>query len=519
MAPRCLRDGAIFPNFAKLRAGVSPRSIESSEKIAPQRLPRETAFPNLGEPRASVPRRSVRSNRRPARAAVVHRPDTGARRRFWFHSGLLSFAFAAALIASVPARAVTELQFWHAMDGALNDHLRALVDRFNGMQTGYRVVPVYKGSYAETLAAALRASSGGAAPHVLQVYDLGTAHMATRKRAVKPVYLVMREAGERFDASAFVPALASFYGDAKGNLLALPFNTSTPVLYINRDALRAAGVDRTVPFKSWYELQEALLEVRDKKTAACGLTTTWPAWIMIESLLAWHNEEFATRGNGYEGPEARLVFNTRLAIRHLSLMTSWLKAEIFAYSGPREEGEARFIRGECATLTASSASYADILRNARFQFAVVPLPHYQDIHEAPFNSAMGGAGLWAMAGKRPEEYKGVAKFFAFLAQPEVQANWHQRTGYLPITRTAYELTRKSGFYDKHPGTDVAMRQLIGSPRAYSRGLRLGDHAEIRGILDEEIEQAWTFKKSPKQALDDAVRRGDEILRRFEQIRN
>ena len=407
------------------------------------------------------------------------------------------------------------------MDGALGDHLKALVVRFNGMQTGYRVEATYKGSYEQTVAHGMRASATGSSPHILQVYDVGTANMAARKLAVKPVHLLMRETGEKFDARAFVPAVASYYADAKGNLLALPFNVSTPVLYINRDALRAAGVDRATPFNSWYELQNTLLEVRDKKTASCGLTTTWPGWVMVENLLTWHNEEFATRGNGYDGPEAQLVFNTRLAIRHLSLMTSWLKSEIFAYSGRRDDGEARFIRGECAALTASSASYADILRNARFQFAVAPLPYYQDIKEAPFNTTMGGAALWAMGGKKPDEYKGVARFFAFLAQPEVQAEWHQRTGYLPITRAAYELTRKSGFYEKHPGTDVAMRQLTnkGSPGAHSRGIRLGDHAEIRSVLDEEIEQAFALKKAPKQALDDAVRRGDEILRRFERVQN
>jgi sn-glycerol 3-phosphate transport system substrate-binding protein len=432
---------------------------------------------------------------------------------------LVSIAFAATALISFPLRAATELQFWHAMDGALGDHLKALVVRFNATQTGYRVEAVYKGSYEQTLAQGLRASITGNSPHILQVYDVGTANMAARKIAAKPVHLLMREAGEKFDSRALFPPVASYYADAKGNLLALPFNVSTPVLYINRDALRAAGVDGTTPFNNWYELQTALLEVRDKKTAPCGLTTTWPGWVMVENLLMWHNEEFATRGNGYEGPEAKLVFNTRLAIRHLSLMTSWLKSEIFTYSGRGNNGEARFIRGECAVLTASSASYADILRDARFKFGVAPLPHYQDINEAPYNTAMGGAALWAMGGKKAAEYRGVAKFFAFLAQPEVQAEWHQRTGYLPVTPVAYELTRKSGFYEKHPGTDIAMRQLTnkGVPGVHSRGIRLGDHAEIRGVLDEELEEAFALRKAPKQALDDAVRRGDEILRRFERV--
>ena len=423
-----------------------------------------------------------------------------------------------ALFAAAPARAATDIQFWHAMDGALGAQLNRIVERFNAAQKDYRVVPVYKGSYDETLAAGLVARLEGKPPHVLQVYDVGTANVAATKNAIKPVHQLMREAGEIFDPKAFVPAVASYYSDSKGNLLALPFNTSTPVLYVNRDALDASGVDARKPIKSWYDLQEALLEVREKGRLPCGLTTTWPSWVMLENTLAWHNEEFATRNNGYDGLDAQLVFNTRLAIRHLSLMTAWSKSQIFSYSGRREEGEGRFARGECAALTASSASYANLLRNAKFRVAVLPLPYYDDVNKAPYNPLMGGASLWAVSGKTAAEYKGVAKFFAFVSQPEVQAEWHQSTGYLPITRAAYEMTKSAGFYQKHPGFDVGIQQMTnggGVPQAYTRGIRLGNHLMIRAVVDEELEQTWALQKPPKQALDDAVRRGNDLLRRFE----
>ena len=427
-------------------------------------------------------------------------------------------AFGLALCAAAPARAVTDIQFWHSMDGALGAQLDLIVQRFNAAQKDHRVVAVYKGSYDETLAAGLVARLDGKPPHVLQVYDVGTANLAAAKNATRPVHQLMREAGEKFDPMAFVPAVASYYSDSKGNLLALPFNTSTPVLYVNRDALDKSGVDARKPIKTWYDLQEALLEVREKGRLTCGLTTTWPSWVMLENTLAWHNEEFATRNNGYDGLDAQLVFNTRLAIRHLSLMTAWSKSQIFSYSGRREEGEGRFARGECAALTASSASYANLLRNAKFRVTVLPLPYYDDINKAPYNTLMGGASLWAVGGKTAGEYKGVAKFFAFIAQPEVQAAWHQSTGYLPITRAAYEITKAAGFYQKHPGFDVGIQQMTngsGVPQAYTRGIRLGNHVMIRAVVDEELEQTWALQKPPKQALDDAVRRGNELLRRFE----
>ncbi len=426
--------------------------------------------------------------------------------------------FAAAAIASSAVRAATEIQFWHAMDGALGDQLKTVVDRFNGAQRDYVVVSVFKGGYDETLAAGTAASLAGKGPHILQVYEVGTANMMSAKRLVKPLYQLMREAGEQFDPRTYVPAVASFYADAKGNLQSLPFNISTPVLYVNRNALDTAGVKPNVELKTWYQLQEVLLEVREKFPEGCGLTTTWPSWVMLENLLAWHNEEYASRGNGYDGLDAQLTFNTRLAIRHISLMTAWTKGKIFSYSGRRDEGERRFARGECSMLTASSASYGNLTRDVRFELAVLPLPHYDDVNAAPYNTLMGGASLWAMNGKTSAELKGVARFFSYLSRPEVQAEWHQKTGYLPITRAAYDLTLKSGYYQTFPGTDVALRELLDTkraPQAFSRGIRLGNHLMIRAVVDEELEQAWAAVKPPKQALDDAVKRGNDLLRRFE----
>jgi sn-glycerol 3-phosphate transport system substrate-binding protein len=373
-------------------------------------------------------------------------------------------AFVAAAIAAPASRAATEIQFWHAMDGALGDQLKTIVARFNGAQKDYVVVPVFKGSYDETLAAGLAASLAGKGPHVLQVYEVGTANMMSARRIVKPLHQLMREAGERFDQKMYVPAVASFYSDAKGDLQSLPFNTSTPVLYVNRTALKESGVKPNAELKTWYQLQEVLLEVREKFPQSCGLTTTWPSWVMLENLLAWHNEEYASRNNGYDGMDAQLKFNTRLAIRHVSLMTAWTKGKIFSYSGRRDEGERRFARGECSMLTASSGSYGNLARDVRFDLGVLPLPYYDDINSAPYNTLMGGASLWAMNGKTAGEFKGVAKLFAYLSQPEVQAEWHQATGYLPITRAAYELTAKTGYYDKNPGTAVAMQELMDGKR-------------------------------------------------------
>jgi len=429
---------------------------------------------------------------------------------------LPALAGAATVALAAPAPRVTVIHFWHAMDGALGEQVDEIVAGFNASQPEYRVKAVYTGSYDETLALGIAAHTEGNAPNILQVLDVGTASMMAARNVYRPAYQVLARAGVKLDSSAFIAPVASYFADANGRLLAFPFNTSTPVLYYNKDAFAAAGLDPEAPPRTWYDVQERALKLYEKQAAPCGITTTWPGWIMMENVLALHNEEFATRNNGYDGPDAELAFNTKLAMRHVALLSSWVKGRLFFYTGRRDEGERRFIAGECAMLTSSSASYAKIRRDARFGFAVAPLPYYDDFKGAPYNTLMGGAGLWAMSGKTAIEERGVARFFAFLARPEVQAAWHQRTGYLPVSHAAYELTREQGFYDSNPGTDVGVRQMShnGGPAAHSRGIRLGNHLYIRAILDEELEAVWIGDKLPKAALDDAVVRGNDLLKRF-----
>ena len=168
-------------------------------------------------------------------------------------------------------------------------------------------------------------------------------------------------------------------------------------------------------------------------------------------------------------------------------------------------------------LTSSSAAYANIKKNAKFDFGVAKLPYYEEEPGAPYNTIIGGASLWVMAGKKAPEYKGVAAFFDFLSSPAIAAEWHQQTGYLPLTTAAYTATQKSGFYDQNPGTDISVQQMTGNkPTKVSKGIRLGNFVQIRAIIDEELESVWAGKKAPKLALDDAVKRGNEQLRRFQE---
>jgi len=433
-------------------------------------------------------------------------------RRF---SRIRRFVLAAALGgAAASAQAVTEVQFWHAMTGANNDRIIDFAKRFNESQSEYKVNAVFKGSYPEAMAAAIAAYRAGSAPAILQVFEAGTATMMSAKGAIKPVHQVMADAGEKFDPKIYIPAVAAYYTNTKGQMLSFPFNSSTTVFFYNKDAFEKAGLDPNRAPATWPEVMAAAAKIKAAGASPCGFTTAWQSWVQLESFSAWHNMPFATKENGFAGNDPKLVFNGPLQVKHINNLQEWAKKGYFTYAGRKTEPEAKFFSGECAMLTTSSAAYGTIKANAKFRFAVAPLPYYADVAGAPQNTIIGGASLWVMGGKSKDEYKAVAKFFKFLSDPERQAVWHQTTGYLPITLEAYELTRKSGFYDKNPGTDVSVKQMIVKTTDKSRGIRLGNFVQIRDIIDEELEGVWSGKKTAKQALDTAVARGDEQIQKF-----
>ena len=417
-------------------------------------------------------------------------------------------------LAAAQAQAVVEIQWWHAMTGALGDRVAKMGDDFNKSQSEYKVNVVFKGSYADTMTAGIAAYRSNNAPHILQVFEVGTATMMAAKGAVKPVWQVMKDAGEPFDQKSYISAVVGYYTTPKGEMISFPFNSSTPVFYYNRDVFEKAGLDPNRPPATWPEVMAAAAKIKAAGAAACGFTSGWQSWVQLETFSAWHNVLFATKNNGFGGTDAKLVFNSPLHVRHIANLKEWMDKGYVSYGGRRNEPEAKFYGGECAMTASSSAAYANIAKNAKFKFAVSALPYYADVQGAPQNTIIGGASLWVMGGKKPAEYKGVAKFLSFLSAPERQAEWHQASGYLPITMASYDLTKKSGFYDKNPGTDVSVKQMVVKVTDKSRGIRLGNFPQLRDVIDEELEGVWAGKQDAKTALDKAVKRGDELLERF-----
>ncbi|MCE8020907.1 sn-glycerol-3-phosphate ABC transporter substrate-binding protein UgpB [Halomonas sp. MCCC 1A11036] len=428
---------------------------------------------------------------------------------------VLSGALATTL--SLSAQAATEIEWWHAMGGELGDILVEITEDFNASQDDYRVRPSYRGNYTETMTGAIAAFRARQQPHILQVFEVGTGTMMAAEGAIYPIYRLMEEHGRAFDREAFLPAVVGYYTDTSGNMLSFPFNSSTPIMYYNREIFAEAGLEGAPT--TWEEMEEYSRRIVDSGAARCGFTTSWPSWVMLENFSAMHDLPLGTLENGFGGLETEFVFDNEHVARHWDNLKAWQDEGLFRWGGPGPGDDAApmFYAGECAMFFGSSASRAGVLANADFEVGYGMLPYYTDIEGAPQNSIIGGATLWALQGHSDEEYEAVAAFFEYLSQPDVQADWHQRTGYLPITQAAWELSEERGFYADNPGADISIEQMnLNPPTENSKGLRFGNFVQIRDLISEEMEAVMTGAKSGEQATADAVRRGNVLLRDFEQ---
>ena len=414
---------------------------------------------------------------------------------------------------AAPALAQTEIELWHAMGGALGEKVEEIAAGFNDSQNDFVVVPTYKGNYTENMTAAIAAFRAGEQPHIVQVFEVGTATMMAAEGAVRPVHAVMGAADIEWDSGAYVPAVKAYYTTPEGQLLSLPFNSSTPVLWYNQDLLDMAGKDVPTTWNEVFELADAL----QAEGHECAVSFGWQSWVMMENYLAWHDQPIGTKENGFAGFDAEFTFDESEDLSALlQRIADSQENGTFKYGGRRGDSLPLFTGGECALWMNSSAYYASIKDQAEFEFGQSMLPLNTDAAEAPQNSIIGGATLWALEGHEDPDYQGVAEFFKYMSSPEVQADWHQASGYVPITTAAYELSKEQGFYEENPGTDTAIKQLsLNEPTPNSKGLRFGNYVQVRDAINEELEALWAGDKTAEEALSNAAERGNALLRAFQ----
>src|SRR5260221_7435374 len=261
-----------------------------------------------------------------------------------------------ALALASPAYAATELQWWHAMTGGNNDVVNKLAEDFNASQPDYKVVPTFKGVYADTMNAGIAAFRAKNAPHIMQVFEVGTATMMSAAGAIKPVYQLMKDAGEPFDPNAYLPTITGYYSTSKGDMLSFPFNSSSMVMWINKDELKKAGI-AAIP-KTWPEVFDAAKKLKAAGHATCGFSNAWAAWAHIEQFSGWHHVSISTKANGLDGFDTALDFNGPLQVKHLQNLIDLQKDKTYDYSGRTNASESRFASGQCAIFLTSSGYYA-----------------------------------------------------------------------------------------------------------------------------------------------------------------
>ncbi|WP_368185038.1 extracellular solute-binding protein [Aestuariibius sp. HNIBRBA575] len=428
-----------------------------------------------------------------------------------------TFALGAALsFVAGAAFAETEITWWHAMSGQLGETVNQIAADFNASQDEYSIVPVFKGTYEETLTAGIAAFRAGEQPNIMQVFDAGAATVIAAQGATVPVQDLLSDNGYDFDINDYIAGVRYFYADADGKMIGMPFNSSTPILYYNQDALDAAGVTAPV---TWEEFQTVTAPAL-KDAGYTPLSQSHMPWIFTENFFSRHNLQFATNNNGYDGADAQILINQPEIRDHFTAFKGWVDTGLAGYYGTGWGDNATpFENGEVAMWLGSSGSFGGLVQKVDFPFSATLLPYWEGVTTQPTQTFIGGAALFAMSGKSAEENAATAAFFSFLTSEDVQYQWHQSTGYVPITNAAYDTAKADGHYDRFPAAEVGIQQLSLEAGEWTRGYRMGFYVQIRDVMNREYGRIMTGETSVEDAFANIETEANALLARFAQTQN
>lgn len=404
-----------------------------------------------------------------------------------------------------------KLEMWHALEGFMEEKLKELVDKFNASQKDYEVHLTRKGNYTETYQEGVKArKTNSSPPHILQVYEVATPTFMREKSLYISAHDLLKKNGYGV-LEGLIPAIIDFYSDENSQLLGLPFNISTGVLYYNEDAFKKA--DLSGPPQTWEEVESYAQKLKDAGYL-CALTTAWPSGYLLEHFGARHNVPFATKENGFEGQDVRLLVNSDPFIFNLTKFAQWQKEGIFKYAGRSvPEAESLFTSGQCAMILQSSNRLVVLQKPAKFKIGVGPLPYWASLTKNPHNLVTGGAALWAIKGHNEKEEKGMAEFFNFIAQPEQQKEWATATGYMPISKVSYQLLKEAGYYAKNPQAHIGIESLMLPQTPYSKGIHISGFVDIREDLIDALTEVFIDQKPVKAIFDGAVEKGNALIQK------
>ncbi|MGL4379618.1 MAG: extracellular solute-binding protein [Vibrio sp.] len=406
--------------------------------------------------------------------------------------------------------AETELTWWHAMGGQLGETVNHLANEFNASQNDYKLIPIYKGSYTETLTAGIAAFRAKQAPNILQVFDAGAATIMSSKGVAKPVQDLMIESGYYFTTQDYLAGVRNFYADNNGNMVGMPFNSSTPVLYYNKDML--AAVNATAP-QTYEQLEQVAAKLAEKGQA--GFAQSLTPWIMFENFKSRHNLPLSDQQNGYQALSSKIMFNSDDMLMHVKKLKEWSDKGYYKYYGSDwDANQTPFERGEVAMWMGSSGSFGGLRNRVKFNLGTTYLPYWESVTKNPTHTFIGGAALFALQGHSQVQDKGVAAFFAYLTKPETQMYWHKTTGYVPVTHAAYNATKQSGYYQENPDAEVGVKQLSLPEGEWTKGYRLGYYPQVREVMHREFDNIFSGRSTVANSLNKVEDESAKLLNRF-----
>ncbi|HLS17681.1 MAG TPA: extracellular solute-binding protein [Paenalcaligenes sp.] len=420
----------------------------------------------------------------------------------WRASLTTAIGVAALGIAST-AWAATEIQVWHA----LNEHnakvFEGMVKSYNRSQSDVKVV--LQDFYdVAALDEALNMVSEEQRPNLVQLPETtGLDDVATRSY-IQPMYQLLANAPMQ-ESTWFLPSENNFMHDANGRLLALPLMAEIPVMFYNTEAFEKANIDGAKPSRDWSELQGQLVQVANSATRRCPITSDQPVSINLENLAAVNKQFYPGGADQQQG----FKFNS-LYVRHLSTMISWVRSEIMTPPEFNELATQRFAQGECGTLLSNSGNLGYFQDQGGLKFSVVGLPYYPQVAETPGNPFVTGAGLWATNGHDADKDNATAAFITWLAEPKQAANWHQKTGFLPLTKQAFE--KVSDQYYTPMGEWKEIVAVYGQPpAATTRGFKVNNYHLIRAMFNQTLEEALNGEQTAISALESAAKQANQLM--------
>ncbi|PWR17612.1 extracellular solute-binding protein [Zavarzinia compransoris] len=419
---------------------------------------------------------------------------------------------AAAVVAlgTTTAFAQTDITWWHGMGGRNGEVINELSQKFNDQQQACRLTPISKGTYEEALASGIAAFRSGEQPDILQVFDAGAATIIAAKGATVAAEDLLTAAGKPFNREDFIPGVRNFFADSSGKFIGMPFNSSAPIMYINVEAFEKAKVE---PPKTWEDF-EAIAPAL-KAAGYIPLTASQLTWQFVENFKSRNNRQFATNNNGYDAVAGtEIILTDDATVMMFDKLKAWADQGLYAFYGAGwADNQKPFEEGKVAMWVGSSGSFGGLKKTAAMPFSAVFLPYWAGLGQGT-QSFIGGAALFAMAGKSKEQNACTAEFFSFLTSPVIQKFYHQATGYVPITTAAYELAKAEGYYTQTPVAEVGVKQLMLAGGDWSKGYRMGFYPQIRSVMEREFNRIFSGQVSPKDALAIIQKEANDLLAKF-----